>query len=239
MKKRIRFKYYFNISKRDKFLISLLFVLICTFLIFKYINNGIKNVLSVYAENEVTRVSTMIINNAIDNMKQEDYKNYVDTVKNKDDEIISVDFNTKEINRNLVLLNNEIYEKLLLLENGKYAFFDSEYVEQNDLSYKVPLGLITGNAVLSNLGPRIPFKAKILGNVVSNIRTDVTPYGINNSLLKVYIDVTVSERFIMPFISNDIKVNSSVLLVVKIINGRVPNVYGGGYSVTSPLNSSN
>ena len=242
MKKKMRLKrnLLIKLTKKDTILIVAFLVLLIVSLIFKYINTKIVPPLEVYAENEVKKISSLIISDAVESISfsEEETMSFFNTLTNKSDEVISVDFNTVKINKSLVKLNKAVYKDLKLFENGKYKLEDTE-IETEDLIYKIPLGYITGNYTLSNIGPKVPLKAKVIGSVVSNIKTEVSSYGINNSLLKVYIDVTVSERFVMPFISNDIKVSSSVLLVVKIINGRVPNVYGGGYSVTSPLNSSN
>lgn len=228
-----------NISIKDKLLITFILVFLCTFIIFKYINKGVKNVLSVYAVNEIKTESTLLINESINNLEVGNYEEYINVVKNKDDEIISVDFNSQLINKNLVEINNKIYKSLKLLETGEYNFTNDLYIEKNRLTYQIPLGLITRSPALANLGPRVPFKARIIGNVVSNIKTEITSYGINNSLLKIYIDVTVNSRLSMPFISEEINTLVSTPIVIKLINGRIPNVYGGAYSVTSPFTSSN
>ena len=89
-----------------------------------------------------------------------------------------------------------------------------------------------------DLGPKIPVKASVIGNVTSNIKTDLEEYGINNTLLKIYINVEININFIMPFVSQNIKVENEVPLVVKLINGRIPSVYGGSYSVASSLTNS-
>lgn len=237
--KRMRIRKMINISIKDKLLITFILVFLCTFIIFKYINKGVKNVLSVYAVNEIKTESTLLINESINNLEVGNYEEYINVVKNKDDEIISVDFNSQLINKNLVEINNKIYKSLKLLETGEYNFTNDLYIERNRLTYQIPLGLITGSPALANLGPRVPFKARIIGNVVSNIKTEITPYGINNSLLKIYIDVTVNSRLSMPFISEEINTLVSTPIVIKLINGRIPNVYGGAYSVTSPFTSSN
>ena len=242
MKKKMRLKrnVLIKLTKKDTILIVVLLVLLIVSLIFKYINTKIVPPLEVYAENEVKKISSLIISDAVESISfsEEETMSFFNTLTNKSDEVISVDFNTAKINKSLVKLNKAVYKDLKLFENGIYKLGDTE-IETEDLIYKIPLGYITGNYTLSNIGPKVPLKAKVIGSVVSNIKTEVSSYGINNSLLKVYIDVTVNMRFMLPLISKDVLVNNSIPLVVKIIQGKIPNVYGGSYAVTSPITSSN
>ena len=242
MKKKMRLKrnLLIKLTKKDTILIVAFLVLLIVSLIFKYINTKIVPPLEVYAENEVKKISSLIISDAVESISfsEEETMSFFNTLTNKSDEVISVDFNTVKINKSLVKLNKAVYKDLKLFENGKYKIEDTE-IETEDLIYKIPLGYITGNYTLSNIGPKVPLKAKVIGSVVSNIKTEVSSYGINNSLLKVYIDVTVNMRFMLPLISKDVLVNNSIPLVVKIIQGKIPNVYGGSYAVTSPITSSN
>ncbi len=237
--KRMRFGKLISVSVKDKLIVLFILILMCTFMLFRYINRGVKTVLSVYAVNEIKSESALLINESISALNMGSYEEYINVVKNKDDEIISVDFNSQLINKNLVEINNKIYKSLKLIETGEYNFTSNLYIGKSKLTYNIPLGLITGSPTLVNLGPKVPFKARIIGNVVSDIKTEITPYGINNSLLKIYIDITVSERLVMPFISKEVTTSVSAPIVVKLINGRIPNVYGGAYSVTSPFTSSN
>ena len=242
MKKKMRLKrnLLIKLTKKDTILIVAFLVLLIVSLIFKYINTKIVPPLEVYAENEVKKISSLIISDAIESISfsEEETMSFFNTLTNKSDEVISVDFNTAKINKSLVKLNKAVYKDLKSFENGRYKLEDTE-IETEDLIYKIPLGYITGNYTLSNIGPKVPLKAKVIGSVVSNIKTEVSSYGINNSLLKVYIDVTVNMRFMLPLISKDVLVNNSIPLVVKIIQGKIPNVYGGSYAVTGPITSSN
>ena len=120
-----------NISIKDKLLITFILVFLCTFIIFKYINKGVKNVLSVYAVNEIKTESTLLINESINNLEVGNYEEYINVVKNKDDEIIShlsgimaTDFEISEVKKcindviisyekdKLIIKRNEIIKKL-------------------------------------------------------------------------------------------------------------------------------
>ena len=77
-----------------------------------------------------------------------------------------------------------------------------------------------------------------MGSVKSSIKTELTPYGINNSLLKVYVIVNTRVRFIIPFVYDSVYIESEIPVIMKIINGSIPEVYGGNYAISSPINES-
>ena len=46
--------------------------------------------------------------------------------------------------------------------------------------YYIPLGVVTGNCILSNFGPKVPVKMSVIGNVDSDLKTKLEDSGINN-----------------------------------------------------------
>lgn len=237
-------KHFFN--KKDIYVITFILVLCFTFFLFHLLGKYISPILLDYAEMETTKLSTLIINKAVENQISNNFKpdDMIKTVTNKNGEIVSVDFDTNVVNQSLVSINNTISVNLKYLEEGKLDLLDIAdvnnvytYKSDNNIIYQIPLGVITDMPIIADIGPKIPVKTNTIGSVISNVRTDLTPYGINNALVKIYIEVTVTEQVILPFVSKKINISLEVPVLVKIINGSIPNVYGGGYSVSSPLNS--
>ena len=236
-----RFK--LHLSSKSKIGIALLLIFFVSSSVFLTLKTKINDVLKVFAENEITNVSTYVINesimNSFDKVNVDDLFN---TVTNKNGEIISVDFNTLEVNKTLTNVNSSILKALKGIGNNNYSNLSSDVYElekrDNGFIYYVPLGVVSGNPVVADLGPKIPIKATLNGSVFSNVKTELTEYGINNSLLKVYIEVNTSISFIMPFVSDTIKLKSEVPIITKIINCKVPEVYGSGYAISSPLSES-
>ena len=66
--------------------------------------------------------------------------------------------------------------------------------------YEIPMGLVSSNVFLSNLGPKVPLKLFLVGDVTSNITSKVTEYGINNALLEIGVNVEVTTKINLPFI---------------------------------------
>ena len=67
----------------------------------------------------------------------------------------------------------------------------------------------------------------MIGNVTSGIKTEVKEYGINNSLITVSVEINIEVMVILPFSSDYVNVTNQVPIAIKLIQGKVPNVYGG------------
>lgn len=235
----------FNIKKRNIIVIITSLIFICTFFIFHLLNKYISPILLDYAEIETTKLSTLIINKAVENQVNNNFKieDMIKTTTNKNGEIVSVDFDTNVVNQSLVSINNTIQTNLKYLEEGKLSLIDMPDINSpydlekssSGIIYQIPFGVITDTPIIADIGPKIPVKTSLIGSVISNVRTEITPYGINNALLKIYIEVTVTEQVILPFISKRINISLEVPVLMKLINGNIPNVYGGNYSVSTPI----
>lgn len=236
---------YFGIKLKDKIAIICILICILVFVLFSLINTKVTPILVNYAEIETERIAMAIINKSI--LKYTD-KSKVDellyTTMNSNDEIISVDFDTAKVNSFLYEITNSIANDLILLDMGKLNEIGipiSNVYEKDDVSgivYYIPFGVASGSSVISDIGPKIPVKNKLVGSVYSNIKTDISEYGINNAVIKVYIEVQVNEQVILPFVSKKVSVKSEIPVLIKIVQGKIPSVYGGMFSSTSPIVSS-
>lgn len=95
-------------------------------------------------------------------------------------------------------------------------------------------GVISSNSLLSNLGPKIPVKFDLVGEVISNIETKITNYGINNAMMEISVNIELSEQVILTFVSKKIVYNVNIPIAIKLIQGTVPNYYFNGLSRNSP-----
>jgi sporulation protein YunB len=185
---------------------------------------------------DITRLTIDYINEAIkenfnnNNINAEDI---IATVKNKNDEIVAIDFNTNNINNMLVSITDKIQNDMKNLNN-----LDSKYILKEGNVYYVPTGSVTNLPLLGNLGPKMPIKVFLKGSVVSNIKTDLKDYGINNVLLKVFVHIETKISVYLPYNSKENKIEIDVPIAMKIIQGGIPQVYGGLFSTSSPIKNS-
>ena len=117
-------------------------------------------------------------------------------------------------------------DNLRLLEEGEYELLKNKFNIGEEYFY-VPMGIVFKNTLLNAIGPKIPINLKIVGNVTSGIKTEVKEYGINNSLITISSEITVEMMVILPFSSDYIKITNLVPICIRLIQGRVPDYYGG------------
>lgn len=152
--------------------------------------------------------------------------------KNSKDEIISVDYNLEKTYKTLTDTSNVLKNALNNLENGKIdvKIYD-KYLEnnKNGLVLNIPMFLGSNNIFLNNLGPKIPVLINFNGTLLTNIKTKVTNYGLNNALLEIYITVEMEKLIITPINKDNDKFYYDILIGAIVVNGTVPKFYGGTY----------
>lgn len=151
--------------------------------------------------------------------------------QNSKEEIIAVDFNLEKAYTALSDATQRMKNGLNSAEMGEInnlAFIDLDFENSPDgLILYIPMGRASDLIYFTNLGPKIPVKIKFVNSLYTNLKTKVKDYGINNSLLEVYIEIMVEEEIITPVHKDRMKKNYEVLIASKIIQGKVPEYYGG------------
>lgn len=205
--------------------ISIVVIVLSLILALIIINDFAKRaniILAPMGESITRKVIAMIINNACDELIISDKLYLVN--KNEKDEIELITYNSFEANKliNEVTLNLE--KKLNDVENGLINYY-GEDDDMEGVIAEIPFGVIYGNSLLNNIGPMIKLKLNILGDVLSNIETEVKPYGINNAYVEIRIKLEVTARVILPFVDEKISISQVVPISMNIVQGTVPEGY--------------
>lgn len=231
-----------NLKKKRKksnlIVIIIIFIFIGIWVSFKIINDKITPVFLDYATLQAGKIATLVINQAISN-EVTDTLNVDDlfiTSKDKDGKINSVDFNPMMVNKMLSKITSNVHEYLEALENGeinKLGIKDTMLLSDNlklkkGIIFEIPSGLVFNNVLLSNIGPKIPVKLNLIGDIASNISTNVTNYGINNALIEVIINIKVYEQVILPYTAKQITVQTDIPIAIKLLQGETPSYYYNG-----------
>ncbi len=223
-------------------------VLIGVFIFLNHINKKFTPILVETAKMEIGKFSTIVINKAIAQVLEDKINTdqLFDTVINNNGEIQTIDFNPIIVNQVLNIATTVVQNNLKLLEEGNLdtiGIYDMDLPENriNDLKKgiitKIPIGIITNNSILSNLGPVIPIRLHYMGDVNSNITTKITQYGINNALVEIGVKLEMTAQIILPFITDKMTLECDIPLAIKMIQGNVPNYYGSGLVKDSSLYS--
>ncbi|NGP46173.1 sporulation protein YunB [Bacillaceae bacterium SIJ1] len=106
--------------------------------------------------------------------------------------------------------------------------------DEQGIVYWVPLGVSTRNALLANLGPKVPVRFSLIGDVKAEIDTQISKVGINNTYLELFVDLTVQLNVIIPSTKEVTVVQNTIKIGDLFIEGDVPQFYQSSGSA-SPI----
>lgn len=86
-------------------------------------------------------------------------------------------------------------------------------------------GSFTGFKLLSGKGPGVPITISSIGNVETDLRSEFSAQGINQTLHRVYLYVECEISILTPFENITEKIKNQVLIAENVIVGRIPNTY--------------
>ena len=193
-----------------EFILVLISITLAIFII-NYYADKCNQVIMPIAEEKVRKHLTEVINNSTHDIT---FSNSLYTInKNNNNEINMITYNSYEATSLINQITQNIQNNL-----------------DNDLIIdKIPLGVINNNALLKNIGPKIKINFILIGDVLSELETEVKPYGINNALVELRIKLIANARIILPLTSKDITFTNNIPLSINIVNGHIPEAYIGSY----------
>lgn len=237
-----------NKKKKNGLLITiaiLISVMTMTFLFINYYSKKALPIILSYAEAETKKLTILVINKAVTKqINNMDTDELFDMAYNKDGEITLIDFNSKKTSKILSTMTSLVELNLRAVEEGKIDMLElpdnslSDYnmnLLEKGIIVEVPLGIITNSSLLYNIGPKIPVKLSLVGDVVTGFSSEVVEYGINNALLKLMIDIKVDTKIILPIVSDQITIDCSIPIAMKVIQGKIPSYYIDGFTTKSNI----
>lgn len=182
-----------------------------------FVNKSIEPTLMKYAEMHSKKVATALMTKAVKDRIDEgfDVDSLMKVKHDKNGNVSTIDVNTKQVNE--ILTSTTTYIEKYLQE-----------VEEGGESMSVPLGRITDNAFLGNVGPDIPVEFTTVGNVHTDIKQKFEEHGINNTAIKIVMEVEVTLQVLIPLHTDEVKVKQEIPIATKIVQGKVPEYYGSG-----------
>jgi sporulation protein YunB len=217
-------------------LLTFVFFSLSTALGLWMVNKGLKPTLISYAESQTRKIATLVISNAINKKiaNDMDIEKIIEPVQGQ--EGISK-LNAEIVNRVKAETTHLVQKNLKQAESGDLSelelltdveFEKSNKDDEEGIVYYVPLGQATNNALLGNLGPRIPIRFTAIGDVRSDVKTSIKDFGINNAYVQVYVNLTVNVQIIIPFATKVTTISENVPVGMFIMKGNVPQYYNNG-----------
>lgn len=201
--------------------------LILALVIIDYFSKKANEILLPMAESQTRKVVTMIINSSCDDVLIGD--NLYTINKDNNNEIKMVTYNSFEVTKLINQITENIENRIQDIETGKMNYYGDTDGNENGVIGVIPFGVIFGNSLLANVGPKIKLRLNLLGDIVSNIETEVKPYGINNAYVEVRIHLVVTARIVLPFVSEKKVISNVIPLSMNIVQGSIPEAYISSY----------
>lgn len=223
---------------RNTIVFTIVFILFLTsVLLFKFSKNISKNITSI-SEAEINNITYRFITDRINHniLNKDTLQDILIITKNKNDEILYVDFNYDNAYKILDSVSKILTDSFDDLQNGEIeiAYYDREISHKtNGLVLSIPIGSTLNNSYFYNLGPKIPVKVNFVGSVLTNLQTKVTNYGMNNALVEVFVYMEFHNKIMAPFSTKDMSFNYDAVIASKMIQGSVPDFYSGEIIKTS------
>lgn len=220
-------------------LLSIVIFAIAVLLSIVVVDRGIKPVLMDIAKEKTNEFATRAINRAVSFAEDYDFTEIADIEYDNNGNVSIYRQNPSaisEINRNATNRVEEFFDRLnrgdpiLYDEEEAYEYEDGaeERLLDDPTLVEIPLGQVTGNTVLANLGPKVPINLEVIGTVRTDVTHEQKEFGINGVWISFYLNVEADVQVIIPF-SSDVKtVTAQIYLDGGALMGDVPDFYGGG-----------
>jgi len=203
-------KYYTKKTSTNKRILIFLSIIISLLILFIYmLDKIILSTLMVVADGEMrTRAIEVIDRNILDLYDKE--FNYDDIMKIEKDG----QGNINMIRADTIKLNS-LAAKVSLESQNKLR-------EMGAVGIKIPIGYISKNVILSNLGPSVKVRMQPIGSVKTNYISEFESAGINQTRHKIYLEVETSIKVIIATKSDEVQIKNTIPVAETIIVGKVP-----------------
>lgn len=209
------------------YLIFFIIVIQCYFML-DYVSDKVSNIavdkLTLMIKKDAYKV---IYKNIDDLFLLEDINDVIEITKNNNEEIVSINYRFDNCYKMLDKYIDNIYNDFINTD------FSDQYYENG--VYFISSSLINNDAVFNNFGINVPMKINVVSDMRSNFKTKVVNYGMNNVLVELYLVVKIESWFINPFNENKFGEEYEYIISSKIINGNIPQYFGGVIEKSSSI----
>lgn len=234
---RMRIRKNYRISRIIILIIILIFFF--TYTLYSIYNKKITPKIIDVAEMKLQKFTKSFLSNNIgyDILNDEIIKDILVINKNNDGEILYVDYNLDQAYLVLDIVTKKLDSLINDLENGQVENLDDANIENSKygLIMKIPMFIASDYALMANMGPTIYLKINFTGSILTNIKSKITNYGMNNALVELYVTIKINEELMAPVVNKTLNIEYDVLIASQVINGRIPEYYGGLITGTSNI----
>lgn len=116
-------------------------------------------------------------------------------------------------------------EKVNKLKSRVGMIIQNKFLSLKDRKITVALGTLSGIEMFNGLGPGVPMKISVSGNVSTDFKTSFSGAGINQTIYQIYLYIRTRICVMVPGCSCCEDFESSFLVSEIVVLGNVPKVY--------------
>lgn len=206
--------------KRRKWQLFLLVVLVPFLFLIFFFHHTVSPLIEDLAKARIENRGSYIINEAIEEQLRSDeiqYESIVFLDKNMYGEVTALKTNISEINR---------------LKTQILSMIDTMFLDLDINEIGLPLGSLILPELFSGTGPKLPVKVMSISATGADFHNEFSEAGINQTLHRIMMDVFIKMTVLTPVGTQEITVESSVVVAETVIIGEVPESY---VNVRSPF----
>lgn len=197
--------------KRKQKIAKIFIIMVIAFSTVKIVLDAISPIFNALCEDKAKSIATIISNNEATNVMKDHTYDELFTIEKDNDGNITM------IKSNVIPINEIISDVAVKIQNS--------INERGKENIKITIGSFTGSKLLSGRGPGIPIKISSIGNVETDLRSEFSAQGINQTLHRLYLQVDCEVSILTPYNTISEKVSNQVLLIENVIVGKIPNTY--------------
>ena len=191
-----------NLKRKQK-IVKIFIIMVIAFSTVKIVLDAILPIFDTLCKDKAKSIATIISNEEATNvMKEHTYDELFTLEKDKDGNITM-------IKSNIIAINEIISDVAVKIQN--------KINQRGRENIEIALGSFTGFKLLSGKGPGVPIKISSIGNVETDLRSEFSEKGINQTLHRVYLQVDCEVSILTPYNSITEKVSNQVLLIEMLL----------------------
>lgn len=172
---------------------------------------AIKPIIESNCKSIAKSVATKVSNNkATEVMAKYEYNDILEISKDSDGNVTRVGTNVFTINK--IISDVPVY-------------IQEELEKEENCSFKIPLGSFLGSKIFSGRGPKVNIKIQMIGDLDTDLRSEFSSAGINQTLHRIYLEITCKVIILTPFEAIEQEIANQVLIAEGVIVGEIPNSY--------------
>ena len=204
---------YLRFNRRQRWIIwttlVCLALLALTVLVISQLRPVLTSMASARVSNSVNRIVASAVDEAIRN-GEIDYDHLISFEKVTSGRVTALRSNVAEVNR----MQSAIAEKIL-----------QRLTEVSVTELRIPIGTLTGSALLAGRGPYITVRMQSVGSASAVFRNAFSAAGINQTRHQILLEVDVYMSILLPGIRTSTTVSNEIVVAETVIVGNVPESY--------------